>query len=387
MEKILVVDDNEDLVEMLSAVLSLEGYEPIPAYNGREAIDAMQTHQPHLVLLDRGLPDADGLDICERIKALDPMRFLPVIMVTAKAHRDDKLAGLAKGVDDYVTKPFDMDELVAKVRGMLRIKTIEDKLRQRTDELARLHAAEQAMVVRLTELDTLKSQFIATASHELRTPLSIIKGFTNLLIRSEDFGFDRATELQYLKLIDSQVNALTSLVDDMLSASRIESGRVRLQRERVELLPLVERVLTTFIISAAERHIDVGIEVADDAVVYADPQHVEQVFVNLMSNAIKYSFDESRVRVSVRSDQEYVTIAVADEGVGIAPEQMDQLFTKFTRLENPRMVEAGGTGLGLFIARNWVEANGGRIWAESMPGRGSTFSFTLPRFRESEPVA
>lgn len=380
-----MVDDNEDLVEMLSAVLSLEGYQPIPAYNGREAIEALHAHQPHLVLLDRALPDADGLEVCARIKALDPMRFLPVIMVTAKAHRDDKLDGLAKGVDDYVTKPFDMDELMAKVRVMLRIKTIEDKLRQRTEDLARLHAAEQEMVARLTELDTLKSQFIATASHELRTPLSIIKGFTNLLIRSEDFGFDRATELQYLRLIDSQVNALTSLVDDMLSASRIESGRVRLQRERVELLPLIERVLTTFVISAAERHIDVGIDVADDAVVYADPQHVEQIFVNLMSNAIKYSFDERRVRVALRSDQAYVTLSVQDEGVGIAPEQMDQLFTKFTRLENPRMVEAGGTGLGLFIARNWVEANGGRIWAESEPGKGSTFSFTLPRFRESEP--
>jgi signal transduction histidine kinase len=242
------------------------------------------------------------------------------------------------------------------------------------------------MVVRLTELDTLKSQFIATASHELRTPLSIIKGFTNLLIRSQDFGFDRPTELQYLRLIDSQVNALTSLVDDMLSASRIESGRVRLQRERVELRSMVQRVLHTFVVAAAERHIDIGIEVAEDAVVYADPQHAEQIFVNLVSNAIKYSFDSSRVRVSVVNGPEFVTVSVSDEGVGIAPEQMEQLFTKFTRLENPRSVEAGGTGLGLFIARNWVEANGGRIWAESEPGRGSTFFFTLPRFRESEPL-
>jgi signal transduction histidine kinase len=385
-DKILVVDDNEDLVEMLSAVLSLEGYHPVPAYNGHEAIEAMKEHQPHLVLLDRALPDLDGLEVCERIKALDPMRFLPVIMVTAKAHRDDKLDGLAKGVDDYVTKPFDMDELVAKVRVMLRIKTIEDKLRQRTDELAQLHAAAQQMVVRLTELDTLKSQFIATASHELRTPLSIIKGFTNLLIRSQDFGFDRPTELQYLRLIDSQVNALTSLVDDMLSASRIESGRVRLQRERVELRSMVQRVLHTFVVAAAERHIDIGIEVAEDAIVYGDPQHAEQIFVNLVSNAIKYSFDGSRVRVSVVNGLEFVTVSVSDEGVGIAPEQMEQLFTKFTRLENPRSVEAGGTGLGLFIARNWVEANGGRIWAESEPGTGSTFFFTLPRFRESEPV-
>jgi two-component system, sensor histidine kinase and response regulator len=381
-DRILVVDDNEDLVEMLSAVLSLEGYDPIPAYNGHDAIEAMKVHQPHLVLLDRALPDSDGLDVCARIKAVDPMHFLPVIMVTAKAHRDDKLAGLAMGVDDYITKPFDMDELVAKVRVMMRIKSTEDKLRQRTEELAKLHEAEKAMVKRLTELDSLKSQFIATASHELRTPLSIIKGFTNLLLRRDDFGFDRPTEQQYLQLIDSQVNALTGLVDDMLSASRIESGRVRLQRERVELLPMIKRVLHTFSVAGEERHIDLAIEASDSAIVYADPQHAEQVFVNLMSNAVKYSYDGGVIRVSVEDGPDQVKISVRDRGVGIARDQFDQLFTKFTRLENPRTVEAGGTGLGLFIARNWVEANGGQIWAESVEGEGTVFSFTLPRFRE-----
>jgi signal transduction histidine kinase len=380
--RVLVVDDNEDLVEMLSAVLSLEGYDPIPAYTGHDAVEAMKEHQPQLVLLDRALPDSDGLDVCARMKAVDPMRFLPVIMVTAKAHRDDKLAGLAMGVDDYITKPFDMDELVAKVRVMLRIKATEDKLRQRTDELARLHEAEKQMVARLTELDSLKSQFIATASHELRTPLSIIKGFTNLLLRRDDFGFDRPTEEQYLGLIDSQVNALTGLVDDMLSASRIESGRVRLQRERVELLPMIRRVLHTFAVAGAERGIEVVLDESEPATVYADPQHAEQVFVNLVSNAIKYSYDGGNVRVSVRNGPDYVTIRVSDQGVGIPADQMDQLFTKFTRLENPRTVEAGGTGLGLFIARNWIEANGGRIWAESLDGEGSSFYFTLPRFRE-----
>ena len=379
---ILVVDDNEDLVEMLSAVLSLEGYDPIPAYSGQEAVNAMNDHDPVLVLLDRSLPDFDGLDVCARIKAVDPARFLPVIMVTAAAHRDDKLVGLAKGVDDYITKPFDMEELVAKVRVMLRIKATEDKLRLRTEELGRLHEAEKAMVKRLTELDSLKSQFIATASHELRTPLSIIKGFSNLLLRRDDFGFDRPTEVEYLQLIDSQVNALTSLVDDMLSASRIESGRVRLQRERLELVPMITRVLRAFAVTAGGRQISIALEQADPAVAYADSQHAEQVFVNLVSNAIKYSYDGGSVRVFVQNDEEQVTVGVRDCGVGIPPDQLGQLFTKFTRLDNPRTVEAGGTGLGLFIARNWIEANGGRIWAESAEGAGSTFSFTLPRFRE-----
>jgi signal transduction histidine kinase len=145
---------------------------------------------------------------------------------------------------------------------------------------------------------------------------------------------------------------------------------------------MIRRVLHTFAVAGAERGIEVGIDQSEPATVYADPQHAEQVFVNLVSNAIKYSYDGSSVRVSVTNGPEQVTIRVSDQGVGIPDDQMDQLFTKFTRLENPRTVEAGGTGLGLFIARNWVEANGGRIWAESVAGEGSTFYFTLPRFRE-----
>jgi two-component system sensor histidine kinase VicK len=109
---------------------------------------------------------------------------------------------------------------------------------------------------------------------------------------------------------------------------------------------------------------------------------VEQVFVNLMSNAIKYSYDGSSVQIHLIAGPDYITISARDTGVGIPADQMDHLFSKFTRIANPRSVQAGGTGLGLFIARNWVEANGGRIWAESEEGVGSTFSFTLPRFRE-----
>jgi two-component system sensor histidine kinase/response regulator len=379
--RILVVDDNEDLVEMLSVVLNLEGYQPIPAYNGREALQAL-SQAPDLVLLDRALPDSDGLQICTQLKAADPLRFLPVIMVTAKAHRDDKLSGLAQGVDDYITKPFDMEELVAKVRVMLRIKSTEDALRQRTEELTRLHAAEQQMVARLTELDAMKSQFIATASHELRTPLSIIKGFTNLLLRRDDFGFDRDTEVYYLRLVDAQVNTLASLIDDMLGASRIESGRVGVRRERVELATLGRRVVKAFEITAAERHIAIGLRRADHAVVYADAQHTEQILVNLISNAIKYSYDGGEVAVDLTDEFEHVMVSVSDRGVGIPPEAFEQLFQRFTRIENPRSVEAGGTGLGLYIARTWVEANGGRIWAEPRDGGGSVFRFTLPRFRE-----
>jgi DNA-binding response OmpR family regulator len=137
---ILVCDDHAEIVDMLVSVLQLEGFQPVPAYCGADALHAVQQRHIDLVLLDKALPDIDGFEVCRRIKEMFALRFLPVILVTAKAHRQDKLAGLSLGADDYITKPFDLEELLAKVRVMLRIKRVEDQLFQRNIELASFNA-------------------------------------------------------------------------------------------------------------------------------------------------------------------------------------------------------------------------------------------------------
>jgi signal transduction histidine kinase/CheY-like chemotaxis protein len=524
---ILVCDDHAEIVDMLVSVLQLEGFQPIPAYCGADALHAVQQRHIDLVLLDKAMPDIDGFEVCRRIKEMFALRFLPVILVTAKAHKQDKLAGLSLGADDYITKPFDLEELLAKVRVMLRIKHVEDQLFQRNIELASFNAvagvigeslileemlhnslaeilrlmdlpagwiflwdeqahtsrlavyrgvdAERAsspllyatdllyqpggtaatrhecdwldaafrarnglvacisiplkskgrvlgfmnlasrhpgafqprgsdlqvleslgfelgvavehallyqdarhMVEQLREVDRLKSRFISTASHEFRTPLSIIKGFANLLMRKETFGFDDETEKQYLRLIDSQIDALTILVEDMLSASRIESGHAEVQAQVFELAPLIERTAMPAALQARHRDIAITIEPAPGVRVRADPRHVEQTVSNLLSNAVKYSDNGTAIRVCMGVEDGMARVDVIDQGVGISPAQLPRLFERFTRLENRRSIEAGGTGLGLYIAKHWVEANGGRIWAESSPEKGSTFSFTLP---------
>ena len=148
-------------------------------------------------------------------------------------------------------------------------------------EHALLYRDARRMVEQLQEIDRIKSQFISTASHEFRTPLSIIKGFANLLKRKEDFGFDKETEKQYLDLIDGQINALTMLVDDMLSASRIESGRVEVNTQEVDMRPLIDRVILPIALQARDREITVTAETPDDPRAMADPAHVEQMLTNL----------------------------------------------------------------------------------------------------------
>ncbi len=522
---ILVCDDHADIVEMIATVLELEGYRPIRAYCGGEALDAMRRQPIDLVLLDKAMPDIDGFEVCRRVKGMFPARFLPVILVTAKADKSDKIAGLS-AADDYITKPFDLEELLAKVRVMLRIKRAEDQLYQRNNELAlfnaiagvvgeslileeMLHnslaailrlmdlpcgwiflcdgdeddsaspavylgpehqdtlarrydmrplhppagaatghsrawldddfrarhgltscvsiplrarehvhgymvlcgrpedalapdgsklqvlaslgaelgiAIEHALLYRdtqdtvekLREIDALKSQFISTASHEFRTPLSIIKGFANILKRKEAFGVDAEAEKGYLGLIDGQINALSGLVGDMLSASRIESGHVEIRARDLELTPLIARIIVPIALNARDRGITVTVEGPAGLHVRVDPAHLEQVVSNLLSNAVKYSDDNTPVAIRAYTADGMARVDVIDRGVGIPPEHMPLLFGRFVRLDNRRSIEAGGTGLGLYIARSSVEANGGRIWAESSPDEGSAFSFTLP---------
>jgi signal transduction histidine kinase/CheY-like chemotaxis protein len=521
---ILVCDDHEDIVDMLVAVLELEGYAPAPAHGGTQALEVMRRRPIDLVLLDKSMPDIDGFEVCRRIKGMFPGRFLPVILVTAKADKSDKIAGLSSA-DDYITKPFDLEEVLAKVRVMLRIKGVEDQLYQRHSELASFNAVAkvvgeslileemlhdslaeilrlmdlpcgwiflcdgdeedgapavylgpereklsarrydlralrplagratgcpdawldgpfrarhglascvsiplkakghahgymalcdrrgdalapegsklqvlsslgaelgiaiehallyrdaQRTVEKLREIDALKSQFISTASHEFRTPLSIIKGFANILKRKEAFGFDKETERGYLGLIDGQINVLSSLVDDMLNASRIESGHVEVRAEDVELLPFIARTMLPIALNARDRDIAVTVEGSRNLRVRVDPNHLEHVVSNLLSNAVKYSDDGTTVTARAYAEDGMARVEITDHGVGILPEQLPALFGRFVRLDNRRSVEAGGTGLGLYIARNSVEANGGRIWAESTPEQGSVFSFTLP---------
>ncbi len=228
----------------------------------------------------------------------------------------------------------------------------------------------------LREANRLKDEFVSMVSHELRTPLASIKGYARTLL-AVDGQWDEETKQEFVSIISDESDKLADLVENLLEMSRIEAGRVPISPEPI-LLPrfckdIVERI--------AKHHPDMHFKCEMDeklALAEADPRRVEQVLVNLLQNAAKYSGG-----TLVTVDGQYngggeVTLSVADDGVGIAPEHLPHLFDKFYRVENDRGGGASGTGLGLAIARKLVDAQGGRIWVESKPGKGTTFYFTLP---------
>ena len=241
-------------------------------------------------------------------------------------------------------------------------------------------------VTREVEVDRMKSEFISTVAHELRTPLTSIKGYTDLLLMGAVGGVDEQ-QRQFLQVIRSNADRLSLLVADMLDLSRIESGRVQLNRSYVPPADLIREVADSLRHQFTARGQTLTVEAADDLPeVKVDRDRIIQVLTNLLSNANKYTPDGGRITISARIMNRTMEIAVQDTGYGIAPQDMGRLFTRFFRADDPQVQFAGGTGLGLVIARSLVELHGGRMWAESEPGSGSTFTFTLPPARTTGTV-
>ena len=232
-------------------------------------------------------------------------------------------------------------------------------------------------VTRERELDRLKDEFVDRVSHELRTPLFSIQGFVNLILKGK--VLDPDVQQEFLTRVADQANRLSAVVDDLLNVSRIEAGQFELERERVHIQSIAERIVGQLENMAREKSISLVVHSNTLLpTVEADPRRIEQVLVNLVGNALKFTPLEGRIAVTTAIEGEELLVQVSDTGMGIPPEAIPNLFSKFFQVDGSATRRVGGTGLGLYISKLIIEAHGGRIWAESQQGKGSTFSFSLP---------
>ena len=235
-------------------------------------------------------------------------------------------------------------------------------------------------LTRLKQLESARKEFVANVSHELRTPLSLIKGYVETLLDGARDNPEVA--VKFLQTIDRNAERLKLLIEDLLTLSQLESGRVKLDLQQVALRPAVEEVFADFKSRADARSVKL-IDEAPDLNVRADAGRLEQVLGNLIDNAIKYGRAEGSVTVGARpTGGEQVEVFVRDDGPGIPPEALPRVFERFYRVDKARSREQGGTGLGLSIVKHLVQSHQGRVWAESQLGQGATFYFTLPRDSE-----
>jgi signal transduction histidine kinase len=242
------------------------------------------------------------------------------------------------------------------------------------DEVGQLAVAFNRMSGELEDLERLRRDLVANVSHELRTPISSLRALLENLLD----GVERP-DPETLQVMLAQTERLGRLVDQLLELSRLESGDVPMVRERVALPPLVARVLSEIDVMRGRRDVELAEDLPQDLPpVYADAERVHQVLFNLLDNAVRFTPPGGRVTVRASTRNGSVDVAVADTGPGIASEHLPRVFERFYRVDPGRSRDEGGTGIGLAIARSVVEAHGGRIWAESQPGKGSVFTFELP---------
>jgi two-component system phosphate regulon sensor histidine kinase PhoR len=232
-------------------------------------------------------------------------------------------------------------------------------------------------LTRLKQLENTRREFVANVSHELRTPLSLIKGFVETLL--EGAKDDPQLSVRFLHTIEKHTDRLTFLIEDLLTISRLESGRTAINLQTVGLRDEVERVVDDLTARSNEKRVRLVNEVAEGLTAQADSDRLQQVLYNLVENAIKYGRDDGEIKIGAQpySDTK-VEVWVRDNGPGIPSDAHDRIFERFYRVDRARSRETGGTGLGLAIVKHIVQAHGGEVWLESEAGLGSTFHFTLP---------
>jgi two-component system, sensor histidine kinase and response regulator len=255
---------------------------------------------------------------------------------------------------------------------------LEKKIEDRTRELGFANE-------RLKELDRMKSDFVSHVSHELRTPLTAIKGAVDLVL-DEVVGPLTEKQIHYLTRVRANTQHLAGLINDLLDLAKIESGRIEVKSSRVSLGGLVHEVVDGLRPMAAEKVIALEANIREPPIlVWADRHKINQVLMNLIGNAIKFTPVQGRVTISAsRNGHENVQVSVSDTGPGVPPEEKEKIFAKFYQIPEVNEDNPKGTGLGLAISKALVELHGGKIWVESEPGCGSTFSFTLPVSRPQD---
>ena len=367
--KILIADDKEDVRRALELVLRRSGFETISVPNGRTALEVAKETDLDLAVIDVFMPDMSGIEVCKRLKEEED-HFLPVILITGMDSTDTKVSGFDVGADDYVVKPFDNRELIARVKALCRLKTLHDEVRQ---------------------LASIREQIVYTTSHDFRTPLVGIRGALQNLL-SGLVGELTKEQREYLELVDEAAARLGDLTDEMNRAARRTRVDQSITLESVDLAAAAERAAAGFKPAIMKRGIKFEIDVAADCPpARADREKVTQVIANLLDNAIKHSPEGGLIRVEVKRSTEKgrvgAQVSVIDQGPGIARSDFERIFFRFEQVGAPEQTTSQGTGLGLAICKEIVDAHGGRIWVESEKGSGARFHVVLPAVTEKRGAA
>lgn len=362
---ILIVDDVPQNLQVLRSTLQKADYRIAAANNGEVALRYLQKNTPDLILLDVMMPVLNGFQVCQQIKAQEHLRDIPIIFLTARTEKEDVVSGFEAGGVDYITKPFNMAELMSRVKTHIELKQARDTILSINQELV--------------ELNEEKTELMHIASHDLKNPLTaILMHAQSLMERSahdpENLECGEAVLRSGKKMLD--------IITNLLDIQRLEAGKESYNPELVDMVELVSQSLKDHQRHAHKKNIDLQWQPANDLFfTESDWRLLQQILDNLLSNALKYSPPDSCVRVELTAspDQEHLCLAISDSGPGFTAADRQQMFKKFARLSARPTAGEDSTGLGLSIVKRLCTLLGVELTLDSAPGEGSCFRLVLPR--------
>jgi two-component system sensor histidine kinase/response regulator len=360
--RILVVDDEPRNVLLLQDLLESRGYTVWIATDGEQGLAVAQERSPDVVLLDVMMPRVSGFDVCRRLKADQATAMIPVLLLTSLDAREDRLAGIGAGANDFITKPIDTGDLLLRVRNAVTAKRLHDELTSQFRKLEELQAAR----------DTLTHMIV----HDLRSPLTGLQSYLDLLRLAVAAGSNDEV-LEFARDAHDLAGKLKEMVSQVLDVSRLESGEMPLSPKDTDLVELLPRAVAT--LGPAPDGIGVIYETAAQPFVIAcDGDVMTRVVANLVGNAFKFVPRRGEVRIGLERSNGVVRVTVSDNGPGIEPEHRQVIFEKFGQAPLGRAGKARSTGLGLTFCKLAVEAHGGKIGVDSCAGGGARFWIELP---------
>lgn len=366
----LLVDDLEENLLSLEALLRQDGINILKAHSGPEALELLLKYDIGLALLDVQMPDMDGFELAELMRGSERTRQVPIIFLTAgSVDRSRRFRGYETGAVDFIQKPIEPDILRSKAQVFYNLRR-----QQRMIELQMVAIEQRSEALR--EADVQKDQFIAMLAHELRNPLAPIKNGLEILGRNPDP--ESATNIR--NMMDRQVNHLIRLIDDLLDVSRITHNKIDLRKSVITVQSAIQSAVETCkpLIDAAGHSLN--LVVPDENIwIDADVTRIAQILGNLLNNAVKYTPQHGRIFLSLRLENNQAVISVTDNGLGLDDGMLTKVFELFAQVSSCAERSQGGLGIGLALVKRLVEMHGGTITAES-PGlnQGSTFIVRLP---------
>lgn len=364
---ILIVDDIAKNLQLLGKILDNRGYRVLAATDGDQAIKAAKKHLPDLILLDIMMPGLSGYDVCRELKADEELSEIPVIFLTARSDEEDVIKGFDLGGSDYVTKPFNSGELLARIQTHLSLKKARDQIIRQQEKLR--------------QITNTKDKLYSIIAHDLKGALAGISGMADIVDEELEAETVNDEIKNYINLIYNSSTSANLILENLLSWTKMQGGELEMNPEKFSLLEEIEVIIHLYQTLANKKGIEISVQSEGETdTIFADKQMISTVIRNLISNAIKFSNEGDRITIQVEESDtgNGVKLSVKDQGIGMPEEIQQNIFNPDERPKRKGTDNEGGTGLGLVMCKEFIEAHNGELFVKSEVDEGSEFTFILP---------